>query len=63
MHTCQGALPMECIIINLLVMAIGTFAVVQFKDLKETAAAFTVNPHNSELEECKICAGAKKTSN
>ena len=54
---------MECIIVNLLVMAIGTFAVMQFKDLKETAATFTINPHNSELEDCKICAGVRESSN
>lgn len=47
---------MEYVIVNLLVMAIGTFAVVQFKDLKETATTFAINPHNGELEECKICA-------
>ncbi len=53
---------MECIIVNLLVMAIGTFAVVQFKDLKETAATFTTNKDKCDLEECNVCVAVSGSS-
>ena len=54
---------MECIIVNLLIMAIGTFAVAQFKDLKETAATLAINSDNCELEECTVCLGTSARSN
>ena len=54
---------MEYVIVNLLVMAIGTFAVVQFKDLRETATTFAINSDKCELEECTLCTATSGKSN